>query len=100
MIDSVQMPVIIAIDEESKALLKDLECAESCGAIARKLQPYLIQIPRDAHGALAASGAIQPVAPEKYDTQFMHLVAKDLYSDRYGLLLDGSMDLDSASPVV
>ena len=100
MIDSVQMPVIIAIDEEPKALLKDLDHAKSCGAIARKLQPYLIQIPRDAHRALVASGAIQPVAPEKYDTQFMQLVAKDLYSDRYGLLLDGSMNLDSASLVV
>lgn len=100
MIDSVQMPVIIAIDEESTVLLRDLEHAKTCGAIARKLQPYLIQIPREVHRALATNGAIQPVCPERYDTQFMQLVVKDLYSDRYGLLLNGSISLDAASLVL
>jgi CRISPR-associated endonuclease/helicase Cas3 len=99
MIDNVHMPVIIARDDEAKALVKDLEYANSCGAIARKLQPYLIQIPRNANLMLSASGAIQSIAPEKYGTQYMQLVALDLYSDRYGLLLDGSMDLPASSLV-
>ena len=78
-------------------LLTDLEHAESCGGIARKLQPYLIQVPRKAYDALAARDAIQPVAKHKYDTQFMQLVAMDLYNDQYGLLLDGPMNLDAGN---
>ncbi|WP_375507604.1 CRISPR-associated endonuclease Cas3'' [uncultured Caballeronia sp.] len=97
MIESVQMPVIIPADGECKALLRDLEHTESCGGIARKLQPYLIQIPRNAHDALAASGAIQPVAPDKYGTQFMQLITMHLYNDRFGLQLDGTMLLDPDS---
>lgn len=97
MIDDVQLPVIIAIEEEPIELLRSLECASTCGAIARKLQPYLIQIPRDAHRELAACGAIQPVCPQRYDMQFMQLVATDLYNEHYGLLLDGPMSLDPAS---
>jgi len=85
MIDSVQMPLIIPGDDTCKALLHDLEHTESCGGIARKLQPYLIQIPYKAFTELTASGAIQPVAEPKYGTQFMQLIAMDLYSDRYGL---------------
>jgi CRISPR-associated endonuclease/helicase Cas3 len=97
MIDSVQMPVIIPGDDECKALLRDLEHTKNCGGIARKLQPYLIQIPHKGYNELAASGAIQPVAEDKYGTQFMRLIAMDLYSDRYGLQLGGSMLLDPLS---
>jgi CRISPR-associated endonuclease/helicase Cas3 len=97
MIDSVQLPLIIPGDDTCKALLHDLEHAESCGGIARKLQPYLIQIPHQAYAKLAASGAIQPVALDRYGTQFMQLITMDLYSDRYGLQLDGSMLLDPNS---
>jgi CRISPR-associated endonuclease/helicase Cas3 len=97
MINSVQMPVIIPADAQCKALLRDLEHTDKCGGIARKLKPYLIQIPHKAYGALAASGAIQPVAGHKYDKQFMQLITMDLYSDRLGLQLDGSMLLDPDS---
>jgi CRISPR-associated endonuclease/helicase Cas3 len=69
MIDSVQMPVIIPGDDECKALLRDLEHTKNCGGIARMLQPYLIQIPHKGYNELAASGAIQPVAEDKYGTQ-------------------------------
>jgi CRISPR-associated endonuclease/helicase Cas3 len=97
MIDSVQMPIIIPGDVDCKALLISLEHADSCGGIARKLQPYLIQVPRNAYDALAARDAIQPVAKHKYDTQFMQLIAMDLYNEQYGLLLDGPMNLDAGN---
>lgn len=88
MIDSVQMPIIVADDDEGKAAVRSLERAERCGAIARELQPYLVQIPREAHARLAASGAIQPVAPERFGNQFMQLVALGLYDSNYGLRID------------
>jgi CRISPR-associated endonuclease/helicase Cas3 len=97
MIESVQMPVIIPADAECNALLRSLERADRCGGIARKLQPYLIQIPHNAYSELARRGAIQPVLPDKYGTQFMQLIAMNLYSDRFGLQLDGSMLLDPDS---
>jgi len=97
MINSVQMPVIIPADAQCKALLQDLEDTDKCSGIARKLQPYLIQIPHKAYNALADSGAIQPVAKHKYDNQFMQLIAMNLYSDHFGLKLDGSLLLDPES---
>jgi CRISPR-associated endonuclease/helicase Cas3 len=97
MIDNVQMPIIIPRDPACMDLLRDLEHVEKCGATARKLQPYLIQIPRNAYQKLFSSDAIQPVKEEKYDHQFMQLVALDLYHDQYGLRLDGSMDLNPSN---
>lgn len=95
MIDSVQMPAIIPGDAECKALLEELKDTKNCGCIARKLQPYLIQIPHEVYNALAASRAIQPVAEHKYGTQFMQLIMMNLYTERFGLKLDGSIDPDS-----
>lgn len=85
MIDSVQCPVIIPFDEIAKAALKALEFAEGCGELARQLQLYIVQLPRQGYEALLKVGAIQPVAPERYGEQFMQLVNPDLYHARYGL---------------
>ncbi|MES2819616.1 MAG: CRISPR-associated helicase Cas3' [Pseudomonadota bacterium] len=88
MIDSVQMPVIVAFDKEAIAALKELEFAEGCAAIARRLQPYLVQVPRQAYESLKQAGAIQPVNAERYAEQFMALVNPDLYHPDFGLHWD------------
>lgn len=88
MIDSIQMPVIIARDDEAQAALDDLEFADGCAGIARRLQPYLVQVPRKAHDALLQVGAIQPAMAERYGEQFMVLVNPDLYHDQFGLRWD------------
>ena len=85
MIDSVQCPVIIPFDEIAEAALNALEFADGCGELARQLQPYIVQLPRQGYEALLKVGAIQPVAPERYGEQFMQLVNPDLYHARYGL---------------
>lgn len=88
MIDSLQMPVIIPFDEEAIAALRDLEFADGCATIARRLQPYLVQISRKSYQALLDAGAIQAVAGARYGEQFMALVNPDLYHHQFGLHWD------------
>ena len=87
-IDNTQLPVIVPFDDEAKDALRALEFAEGCGAIARRLQPYLVQLPRPGYRALLAAQAIAPVRPDRYGDQFMQLVNPDLYHPRFGLHWD------------
>lgn len=88
MIDSVQMPVIVPYDDEARKALKDLEFAEGSVGLARKLQPYVVQLPKQGFDALYQAGAVAPVEPAKWGEQFMVLVHPDLYDDRFGLHWD------------
>lgn len=88
MIDSTMIPVIIPFDDVAKGALRDLAFADKVGGIARKLQPYLVQIPEQGYKALKSVGAIQPVAEERFGEQFMELVNMEVYSRRYGLSWD------------
>lgn len=97
MIDSVQMPVIVPFDERAREALRALRFAEKSGGLARQLQPYLVQLPRQGYEALSKSGAIQPVAPERWGEQFMELAVMDLYDDRFGLSWDDPGFLKSES---
>jgi CRISPR-associated endonuclease/helicase Cas3 len=85
MIENVQRPVIIPFNKDARAALSALEHADSCGAIARRLQRYLVTLPRQAYDALRAAGAIQPKFPERYGEQFMELINQDLYDKNVGL---------------
>ncbi|AEG94582.1 CRISPR-associated helicase/endonuclease Cas3 [Ramlibacter tataouinensis] len=88
MIDNVQMPVIVPYNDEAREALAALRFAEpkgGIGGLARKLQPYLVQLPRQGFHALRDAGAVQPVAAQKWGEQFMELVHEDLYDLRFGL---------------
>lgn len=97
MIDSVQCPVIIPFDDLARDALTALEFAEGCGELARQLQPYIVQLPRQGYDALLMVGAIQPVAAERYGEQFMQLVNPDLYHQQYGLHWDNPAFIRSES---
>lgn len=84
-IDSVMLPVIVPYDDEAHRALRELEFADGCSAIARRLQPYLVQLPRQGYDALYQAHAIQAVAAERYGEQFMQLINPDLYDARFGL---------------
>jgi CRISPR-associated endonuclease/helicase Cas3 len=88
MIDNADMPIIVADDEQSQKLVRDLRFATQCGGTARKLQPYIVQVRPQVHARLAASGAIQPIEQERFGTQFMQLITMNLYDERYGLRVD------------
>jgi CRISPR-associated endonuclease/helicase Cas3 len=85
LIEATMRPVIVPWDDTAKKALRKLEFAESCGAIARELQPYIVQLPHQAYEALWKAHAIQPVAPERYGEQFMQLVNPRLYDKKFGL---------------
>lgn len=88
MIDSVQMPVIVPYDGAARETLEQLRFAEGSVGLARKLQPYLVQLPRQGFDALYNAGAIAPEAPQKWGEQFMALVHPDLYDTQFGLHWD------------
>lgn len=88
MIESAQLPVIVPWDGGARSALGELEYAQTAGAIARRLQPYIVQLPRQAFDALYQVGAVQAVAPERFGEQFMQLVNPDLYHPQYGLHWD------------
>lgn len=79
MIESHMLPLIIPYESEAEGLVNSLRFAEQVGGIARKLQPYLVQIPRQAFIALADARAIAPVAAERFGDQFWVLTNMDLY---------------------
>ena len=88
MIDNVQMPVIVPYGDGAREALRALEFAEGSVGLARKLQPYLVQLPKQGFDALYKAGAVIPVAPKKWGEQFMVLAHEGLYDRRYGLSWD------------
>jgi CRISPR-associated endonuclease/helicase Cas3 len=99
-IETVMRPVIVPYDREARDALRALEFAESCGGIARRLQPYMVQLPHLAYCALDTVGAIQPVAEQRYGRQFMQLVNLELYSEKFGLCWDNPSFLRAESLVI
>jgi len=100
MIDTVQMPVIVPFDDDARRDIEGLRYAEKSGGLARKLQPYLVQLPRNGFDMLRKAGAIQPVAPEKWGEQFMELVNMDIYSREFGIWWEEPTFMDSANTVI
>lgn len=98
-IETVMRPVIVPWDDTARAALRDLEFAESCGKLARRLQPYVVQVPRPAYDALWKASAIQPIAPHRYGEQFVQLVNPRLYDKRSGLHWDNPQFLAADSLV-
>jgi CRISPR-associated endonuclease/helicase Cas3 len=99
-IETAMRPVIVPYNRDAKDALRDLEFAESCGGIARRLQPYLVQVPYLAYEALDGAHAIQPVAEQRYGKQFMQLVNPELYSVQFGLRWDNPAFLRAESLVI
>lgn len=92
MIETTMRPVIVPFDPQTGKEIPDVEKAlsdlEYAAGAARRLQPYLVQVPQQAFNALRKAGAIQPVAPERYGEQFMQLMNADLYDAHFGLHWD------------
>jgi len=88
LIETTMRPVIIPWDAAARNALAALSFAQGCGAIARRLQPYVVQLPKQAYDALWRAAAIQPVRPDIYGEQFVQLVNTRLYDERFGLHWD------------
>jgi CRISPR-associated endonuclease/helicase Cas3 len=112
MIENTQRPVIVPFEVDADGLvvpsptagraLDDLlavDPAPRVGGIARRLQPYLVQLPEAAFAALRALGAVQPVQPERYGDQFMRLMLTGHYDARFGVRLEGQEVISAESNI-
>lgn len=85
-------PIIVPFDPYTGTRIRDVDKAidelEFAPGVARKLQPFLVQVPQAAYDALSHAHAIQAVAPEKYGDQFVRLINPRLYDAQFGLHWD------------
>ncbi|MCL2011311.1 MAG: CRISPR-associated endonuclease Cas3'' [Cystobacterineae bacterium] len=90
-IDNLQRPIVVPFkaDEEGespvKALLQKLRFVENPGAIARALQPYVVQVPESIFRGLHHAGAVQAEEEKRFGEQFMVLANECLYDAHMGL---------------
>lgn len=84
LIENTQRPIIIPVGDAESAL-RVLEHAEVIGGIARRLQPYTVQVPRKGFDALWRVGAIAPVREQDFGGQFVKLINMSLYNKYSGL---------------
>jgi CRISPR-associated endonuclease/helicase Cas3 len=85
LIEDGMLPILIPFDDRARALLKELMSADQVGEIARRLQPYVVQVPPGQFARLCGAGVVQRVAPERFGEQFWMLVSESLYRDDVGL---------------
>lgn len=86
MIDSPMVPVIVAKEPEAQAEVARLSVPEvPSGALARALQPYIVQIPERARETLRMNGKGSFHAPNLRGDQFFVLDEPSLYHDDIGL---------------
>ena len=94
LIDEIQVPVVTpwrgakGTDDTAERLLEKLKHVERPGWIARRLQPYIVQIGRAARNRLLAAGAVEVVRKADFGDQFVRLVNADLYQEDTGLSLE------------
>lgn len=91
MIESGLVPVIIAIDAEAKEWVAKLHLSHlPTGLLARKLQPFLVQVPPKARERLRACGHADFVATDLRGDQFVVLRKDSLYDPNVGLIWEDS----------
>lgn len=102
MIDSHMLPIIVPFDKTAKDNLDQLRSLPENASVSgpsRKLQRYLVQVPEKAFGQLLKLGAVAPISPERYGSQFYELVAESLYSDIAGLNFSDPIALTAEASV-
>jgi CRISPR-associated endonuclease/helicase Cas3 len=85
LIEDDMLPIVIPYDAEAKRLAADLRVADRAIDIGRKLQRYLVSVPRKQHDALRAAGAIEAIAADKLGDDWWLLVDAHRYDDALGL---------------
>jgi CRISPR-associated endonuclease/helicase Cas3 len=91
LIESGMQPVIVAIDDEPKAVLLALRAGMPPGMAARKLQNYVVQVPsRDRRKLIDnENGHVKFV--KDFGDQFAVLITESLYSREVGLLWENAV---------
>jgi CRISPR-associated endonuclease/helicase Cas3 len=83
MIESGLLPVIVAREAEPQETLAALRAGASAGSVARRLQPFIVQVPSNARDLLLTCDHVRFVDGER--GEFAELVTGALYRDDVGL---------------
>ncbi|MBA5778034.1 CRISPR-associated endonuclease Cas3'' [Stappia sp. F7233] len=87
MIESGLAPVVVARDKAARGVLGRLRSGDiSAGQLARKLQPFIVQVPPAARALLIAAGHVRFERPDVYRDQFAVLLNESLYREDVGLV--------------
>ncbi len=95
MIETSIVPVIVARDGKAIEAVERLHIeAVPSGAIARDLQPYIVQVPPKARDLLLGNGHVRFAAEKLRLDQFAVLQTPSLYEDEVGLIWENAEYLD------
>lgn len=106
LIDSPMVPVIVCYrgpDGDSviaDRLVSELRQAQNPGRVARRLQPFVVQIPPPARTALLESGAAEAIQEQRFERQFVVLNSHELYTLDVGLTWNDPTFRDAESLIV
>jgi CRISPR-associated endonuclease/helicase Cas3 len=73
MIETGMEPVIVPYDGEARKLIEELRDTDRVRDIARKLQPYTVNVPRGTFTVLRGLGRLQPINKYRFKDRFMAL---------------------------
>ena len=100
LIQSELLPVLIAREEEAHKALRALAYAERPGGVARRLQPYIVQVFPLFREQLVKNNHVYFEAQERFGDQFAVLRTKSLYREDVGLLWEDADALDNEVMIV
>jgi len=90
LIEDTQAPVVIPAGRRAPGnapadLLDALRSADRVGGLARRLQPFLVQVPRRVRHDLLKAGVVETIRPERFGDQFVVLAEPSRYDPVRGL---------------
>ena len=91
LIETARVPIIVpwcgadGLDDTAKRLLEELMSVQRPSRIARRLQPYVVEVPARIRTDLIDNDAAQVVRKSDFDDQFVVLTNLDLYRPETGL---------------
>ncbi len=100
LIQSELLPVIIDREEETHKALRDLAHTERPGGVARRLQPYVVQVYPRFRKQLIDNEHVYFAEQKRFDDQFAVLFTKSLYREDVGLLWEDADALDNEVMIV
>lgn len=103
MIESFMQPIFIPFDDEARSLLQALTFSDDVSSVLRKLQPYIVQIPQKGFEALVMAGAVQTIAPHRFEDQFWQLIKSDIYNiydSEFGISWDNPSFIEAENSVI
>ena len=74
-------------------VLSQLRHAQGAGGIARSLQPYVVNVPRNRRRSMIAEGSAEVIRADAFGDQFVMLTNARAYDEALGLRFDGTGDL-------